>query len=428
MIRRDFIKYSTAAIAGTSWIGNQAGWAGANDRIRVAIIGMGGRGGDHMRHALEFKGVEVVTLCDPDEQRMGKAGAELEAKTGKKPKLEADLRRILEDASVDAVTIASCNHWHSLTAIWACQAGKHVYVEKPVSHNIFEGRKLVEAARKYNRIVQGGTQRRSDAKFRKAMQRLHEGLIGEIYMARALVFGERDTIGFKPTEPPPSWIHWDLWLGPAPEQPYHGNLAHYNWHWFWDFGNGDMGNNGSHALDVARWGLQKGLPVKVHSSGGRFGYKDQAQTPNTQTATFTYADGTILTCEIRGLFTNDEGGLRWGAIFYGSKGYMTAGDDDKIQVFLGRNKNPEPDIGQLEPIDHYGNFIDAIRAGKREILTDEVEELHLSCVLCHLANISYRLERELRFDPETVSFPGDEAANRLATREYRKPYVVPEKV
>jgi len=428
MIRRNFLKYSSAIAAGTSLIGNSKAWAGANDRIRAAVIGMGGRGRDLMLHASGIEGVEVATICDPHERRMAKCADELQTKTEKRPKLEPDLRRIMEDKDIDAVTITSCNHWHALAAIWACQANKHAYVEKPVSHNIFEGRKMVEAARKYNRIVQGGTQRRSDGLFRKAVQLLHEGVIGEVYMARALIFGRRDSIGFKPIESPPSWLHWDLWLGPAPEQPYHGNLAHYNWHWFWDFGNGELGNNGSHALDVARWGLGKGLPSKIYSAGGRFGYLDQAETPNTQVNTFQYRDGTILTCEIRGLYTNPEAdGIRWGVMFYGSKGYMTL-SDGKYEIYMGRNENPEPDMGRFEDIDHYRNFIDAIRAGKGDMLQGEIEEIYLSCAICHLGNISYRLGRELHFDPQKEIFIGDDDANQLLTRGYRKPFVVPGRI
>lgn len=424
MIRRDFLKYSSAIAAGTSLIGNSRGWAGANDRIRIAITGMGWRGGQLMPVASKITGVEVATLCDPDERRMAEWGAKLEAATGKKAILEPDLRKIMDDGGIDAVLITSCNHWHALTAIWACQANKHLYVEKPVSHNISEGRKMMKAVRKYNRIAQGGTQRRSSGLFRKAIQLLHQGVIGDIYMARALVFRERDSIGFKPVEPPPSWLRWDLWKGPGPNQPYHANLVHYNWHWFWDFGNGELANNGSHIIDVARWGLGKGLPSNIHSVGGRFGYKDQAQTPNTQISSFEYNDGTILTSEIRGLYTNAEPG---GAMFYGSKGYMTL-DDRKYQVFMGRNKKPEPDQGRFENVDHVQNFIDAVRMGKREILNAELNEIFLSNSICHLGNISYRLGRELHFDPEKETFTGDEEANRLLTREYRKPFVVPDRV
>ncbi len=428
MIRREFIQSSSLAALGTSLIGNSRSWAGANDRIRVAIIGMGGRGGDHMMTVSKFEGVEVAAIADPDLRRIREWGAKLDESFGNKAAQYQDLRKIVDDRSIDAVIIASCNHWHSLAAIWAMQSGKHAYVEKPVSHNIFEGRKMVEAARKYNRICQGGTQRRSSGLFRKAVQLLRDGTIGELYMARALVFGNRESIGFRPEEPIPEWLLWDLWLGPAQERPYHANLAHYNWHWFWDFGNGELGNNGSHILDVIRWGLGKGFPSKVHSVGGRFGYKDQAETPNTQLCTFTYEDGTIVTCEVRGLYTNPEAhGIRWGGIFYGSKGYMAI-DDEKYDIFLGKNETPEPDQGHLEHLNHQENFFNAIRANDPKQLAGDIEEVYLSCALCHLGNIAYRMERELHFDPRTETFIGDEEANRLLTRDYRQSFVVPEQV
>jgi predicted dehydrogenase len=421
MGRRGFV--GAASLIGTSRL-----WAGANDRVRVASIGLGGRGGELMKQAFKVSNVEVTTVCDPDEVRMQQCASEVEKISGKKPRQEPDLRKVLEDRSIDAINIATCNHWHAPAAIFACQAGKHVYVEKPVSHNIWEGRRMVQAARKYNRIIQGGTQRRSNSYIRRAIELLGQGVIGEVYMARALVFGDRPSIGFKQPEDPPPNLHWNLWLGPAPEQPFHRNLVHYNWHWFWDFGNGELGNNGSHQMDVARWGLNKGLPWRISSTGGRFGYKDQAQTPNTQISTFEYKDGTQLVCETRGLYTNDEGGVAWGVHFYGSKGYMSINANGRYHVFLGRNKQPEPDMGQTDPIDHYGNFIQAIRTGDRSIQTAEIEQTHLSCAICHLGNIAYRLQRKLHFDADTERFAGDSEADGLLTRNYRKPFVVTEEI
>jgi predicted dehydrogenase len=405
-------------------LGTSAAWAGANDRIRVAIIGLGWRGGVLLPAAIQIPGVEVAALCDTDRNRLQAAAVVLEKATGKKARMETDMRRLMDDPDIDAVTVATPNHWHALAGIWACQAGKHVYMEKPVSHNISEGRKLVQAARKHNRIMQGGTQRRSNGRIRKAMELLHAGAIGDIYMARAIVFGVRDSIGVQPTAPPPAYLDWNLWLGPAPEQPFHANLAPYNWHWFWDFGNGELGNNGSHQIDVARWGLRKGLPSKVYSTGGRLGYKDQGQTPNTQIATYDYPDGTMLVCETRGLYTNAEGGVRWGVHFYGSKGYLSIDPKGGYQVFMGRSETPEPDPGALPEIDHYGNFFDAVRAGKRELLTADIEETYLSNAICHLGNISYRLGRKLEFDPGTERFAGDPAANQMLTRNYRPTFAV----
>src|SRR5579859_2451496 len=233
--RRDFI--TTAAMAGgAQLLGTSRAWAGANDRIRVAIIGTGGRGRDHMRDCAKISGVEVAAFCDPDETRMAQRAAEFEKLTGAKPALQQDLRRVLEDKNIDVVTIATCNHWHSLAAIWAMQAGKHVYVEKPVCHDFHEGSQMVAASRKYNRLVQGGTQRRSNGYVRRAIQALREGVIGDVYMARCIHYQQRESLGFKTPETPPSTLNWDLWVGPGPMQPFHRNLVHYNWHWFWDFG------------------------------------------------------------------------------------------------------------------------------------------------------------------------------------------------
>ncbi len=432
----DITRRSLVAGAAVSLAGARA-LRGANDRIRIAILGLGGRGGDHMKLAAKVPGVEVVTFCDPDETQLQKRGAQFEQLTGKKPRFEQDLRRVMEDKSIDAVTIATCNHWHALAAIWACQTGKHVYVEKPVCHDLFEGRQMIAASQKYNRLMQGGTQRRSNGYFRAAVQALREGVIGDLYMARCIHYQLRESLGFKAPEPPPSTLNWDLWVGPGPMQPFHRNLVHYNWHWFWDFGNGELANNGIHYIDVARWGLNKGLPSRIYSTGGRFGYKDQGQTPNTQLLTCQYPDGTELVVEIRGRYTNTEDEMRSGVIFYGSKGYMTASlNNDKVEVYLGDSKKPEPPLRKLEDVDRYGedqlshfhNFFDAIRANQRDLLTAEIKETYASTAITHLGNISYRLKRELRFDPDAQRFVGDDEANAMIEGKYRAPFTVPEKV
>jgi len=259
MNRRHFLIAASAA---------SQSWAGANDRVRLAIIGVGSRGSAHIREILRGPNVEIGALVDPDGRRTDTAASAVYEKTGKRPRLESDMRRIFEDKNIDAVTIATTNHWHTLTAIWAMQAGKDVYVEKPVSHNVWEGTKLVEAARKYNRIAAGGTQRRWSGRFRKAVELVHAGAIGDIYQGNFFFPGNRDSIGFKEPKEPPAWLNWDLWVGPAPMQPYHENLVHYNWHWFWDFGNGELGNNGIHLIDVLRWAMRKDLPSRVYSTGG----------------------------------------------------------------------------------------------------------------------------------------------------------------
>jgi predicted dehydrogenase len=436
--RREFLEHSGVAFGAPLVMGKSLVGAGANDRLRAAIIGLGGRGRDHMNLLAKVEGVEVAAFCDPDETQMAKRAAEFESATGRRPRLEPDLRRIFDDRSIDLVTIAACNHWHALASIWACQAGKHVYVEKPVAHDPFEGRQMVKASRKYDRLIQGGTQRRSNGRIRRAIQGLREGIIGELYMARCIHFQQRDSLGFKPPEPPPSTLHWDLWVGPGPQQPFHRNLVHYNWHWFWDFGNGELANNGVHYIDIARWGLNQDLPVRIHSTGGRFGYKDQGQTPNTQVASYEFQNGARMTCEIRGRYSNSESELQSGVFFYGSEGYMVIDPSGAatIKVFRGNSKKPEPDLGKLDDVDlyendqisHFHNFVDALRAGKREQLTAEINETYLSTMFSLLGNISYRLRRELRFDPEAGRFAGDAEADQMLAGKYRAPFVVPEQV
>jgi len=436
MGRRDFIT-GAGMTAGASFLGSRRASAAPSDTIQVAILGLGGRGRDHMRDCAKISGVQVKAFCDPDESRMGQRASEFDSLTGRKPTLFQDLRRVLDDKEIDAVTIATCNHWHALAAIWACQAGKHVYVEKPVCHDFFSGAQMVEAARKYNRVVQGGTQRRSSGTVRRAIQALHEGIIGDVYMARCIHYQKRESLGFKDAEQPPASLDWNLWLGPAPQQAFNRNLHPYNWHWFWDFGNGELGNNGIHYIDVARWGLKKGLPAKIYSSGGRFGYKDQGQTPNTQLTTYQFDDGTEMVAEIRGRYSNDEGNLDSGPIFYGSKGYMIAdAHADKFQVYLGGNKTPEPDLGKGSEIDpagdeeiaHFQNFFNAVRTGKREALNAEINETFLSTAYCLLGNISYRLQRELRFDSRTGRFVGDHEADAMLREKYRAPFLIPDRV
>lgn len=396
----------------------------ADSPVRIAIIGAGGRGNQLMREFAKVPSVQIGYVVDPDGNRAEETAGWARQNTGHSPKVSADMRAAFEDPSIQGVVVTTTNHWHALTAIWAMQAGKDVYLEKPVSYNIFEGQKIVEAARKYNRIVQGGTQRRSYGACRKTMQLIHDGLIGDVYMSKWVFPGNRDSIGFKPIEPVPNWLNWDLWLGPAQEEPYHGNLVHYNWHWFWNFGNGELGNNGPHFTDVARWGMQKELPVKVRSWGGRWGYVDQAQTPNTQTVEWEFSDGTLMLAELRGLYTTEESG--WD--FFGTKGHVHMTTTGKTTIKLGRKKELEPEPEPFPEINHYQNWIEAVRSRDRSKLNAEVRETVVSTALCHLGNIAYRVGEPLRFDPHSERFVDNEIANGLLTRRYRAPYIVPEKV
>jgi predicted dehydrogenase len=407
----------------------------ANETLRVACVGVRGRGRDHIRGFAALPDVEIAALCDVDESVLATRLNDVEKLGKKKPAAYTDFRKLLEDKSIDAVSIATQNHNHTLQTIWACQAGKDVYVEKPCTHNIFEARQIVAAARKYDRIVQHGTQSRSSAALREGFQKLQEGLLGDVYMARGLCFKWRDTIGRAPEEPVPAGVHYDLWLGPAPKRPFTRNRFHYNWHWFWDYGNGDIGNQGIHQMDVARWGLGVKYPVRVSAMGGHYMFDDDQETPNTLVATFEFngqGKRKLLVFEVRHWITNSEAGIGGrragpnviGNLFYGSKGYMVV--DGGYKTFLGKEQEPGPSASGGG--NHYENFVQAVRSRNRSLLNAEIEEGAISTVLVHLANISYRLGRSLAFDADSMTCPGDEEATRMFTRDYRPPFVVPEKV
>jgi len=384
-----------------------------------------------------MENVEIAAICDIDESVLNAQVASVEKAKGKRPAAFTDLRKLLEDKSIDAVSIATPNHHHTLQTIWACQAGKDVYVEKPCSHDMFEAKQIVAAAQKYNRIVQHGTQQRSSVG-RVVVQRIHEGLIGDVYEARGLCFKRRDTIGRKPVEPVPAGVHYDLWLGPAPEHAFTQNRFHYNWHWFWDYGNGDLGNQGIHQVDMARWGLGVKYPTKVSAIGGHFMFDDDQETPNTLTATYEFDEGGVkkmMVFEVRHWITNHEAGLdeprpgnTVGTIFYGSKGYIATSEEDesKYTSFIGREQTPGPADHVVG--NNWANFIDVVRSRKQADLFAPIDEGAISTTLVHLANISYRLGRTLHFDSVSYSCKGDAEANHMFRREYRKPFVVPEKV
>ncbi len=434
--RRSFLKKSSGTVlslaTGAAVFGTTKSQATSpNEVIRIGVVGFNGRGGSHIEAFLASsgKGTEVAALVDVDENVLARGASSVEKNQGSVPAGFTDIRKMLDDKSIDAVSIATPNHWHSLAAILAVQAGKDVYVEKPLSHNVFEGRKLVEAAKKYGRVVQHGTQSRSSGGVREAVEQLRAGVIGKVYMAKGHCFKWRPTIGkvSEPT-PVPKGVDYNLWCGPAPMKPIRRQRFHYDWHWQWDYGNGDIGNQGVHEMDMARWGLGVGLPKAVFSDGGRFGYEDDGETPNTQHAIFDY-DDCVLQFEVRGLPTNDEQTVKVGNIFYGSTGYMIL-NGGKWQTFMGANREPGPSgpTPEARGTDHFGNFIEAVKARNPELLNAPVEEGHLSSALCHLANVSYRAGRKLHFDPKAEKFIGDKEADMLLTREYRSPFVVPDKI
>ena len=452
--RREFIKKSAIGAAGitigTNFI-TSAAWArarGSNDKLVLAVIGLRSRGGDLLNSfaSMYNDGVIIKTLCDADSQFFDRRVTETAAKqNGTRPGTEKDLRNVYSDPDIDAVVIATPNHWHALATIWACQAGKHVYVEKPASHNIWEGRKMVEAARKYDRLVQVGFQNRSIPNVMQAMQFLQDGGIGEVFEARGLCFKPRDSFGIAQDSMPPASLDYDLWLGPAQWRPYNEKKGHYNWHWHWDTGNGDTGNQGPHQFDIARWGLGKlEHPVKVQSMGGIYGIDPKEcsqETPNTQTSVFEYADGKLLEFETRGRFTNAEANtdVKIGNLFYGTEGWMEvngstwkAYKERSNEAFAGSGMQTA-DVGGDKTFlkapssaGHQGNFIEALRSGNRFDLNADIECGHMSTSLPHMANIAMRVGTSLRFSDEFERFIDNDEANMMLTRNYRAPYVVPE--
>jgi predicted dehydrogenase len=422
--RRAFLK-GTAALAG--------GWAstglfenilhagqeaprrrGPNDQLHVAVIGVRGRGRNHVQGLAGRHNCLVTHLCDPDTAVVRGAMTSAERAQQRRPVYVQDLRRIMDDPDIDIVTIATPNHWHSLAAIWAMQAGKDVYVEKPVSHNVLEGRRVVEAARRYNRICQAGTQIRSNPGIRRAIEFLQAGRLGRVQVARGLCYKPRGSIGHVTAEQPiPATINYNLWCGPAQVEPLMRRNLHYDWHWVWEYGNGDLGNQGIHQMDVARWGLgRSNLGRSVVSAGGRFGYVDDGQTANTQMSVFDYGDAELI-FEVRGLRTPEFRGASVGNVFHCADGHMVfpsygtaiayGRDGQQIQRFTGGG-------------DHFGNFVQAVRERRPQLLHGEIEEGHLSSALCHLGNISYRLGREQPFNGRSAVFNGDREANETMER------------
>ncbi|HEU0140984.1 MAG TPA: Gfo/Idh/MocA family oxidoreductase [Bryobacteraceae bacterium] len=430
--RRSFLQgAAVAAVAGSA-----SRILGANDRVNVAVVGLGGRGRAHVTEWAKVPGSRIVALCDVDQAALERGQALAEKATGEKAKGYVEMRKLFEDKDIDAVSMPLPNHWHALATIWACQAGKDVYIEKPACHNVWEGKKMVEAARKYNRMVQIGSQSRTVPMKIRAMQLLKEGVIGKVYLAKGLCYKRRPSIGHKPDGPVPPGVNWDLFLGPAPMRPFNENRFKYNWHWFWDTGNGDIGNQGVHEMDIARWGLGVAYPKSVVSFGGKYIYDDDQETPNTQYASLDYG-GMQIDFEVRGIFTDGtqamprQGRNTVGDLFYGADGYMSI-DDDGFQVYKGEKHekvmDEKAERGVSSTMAHMDNFAKAVRSRNYKDLTADVELGVISADLCHLANIAYRVGRKLTFNAQASQFVNDAAASKLLTRDYRKPYVVPDKV
>ncbi len=473
--RRTFLKQSSVVAAGFTIAGTKASGRvlGANDTIRVGIAGLNGRGSAHVGEFAKMSGVRVTHLIDPDTRTWKKRVDQVTSSGGNAPETLQDVRKVLEGDQIDALAIATPNHWHSLMAIWACQAGKDVYVEKPCSHNVHEGRVLVDTARKYDRIVQHGTQSRSDSDWAAAAELVKSGKYGKLLISRALCYKPRGSIGVKPDETAPPEVDYNLWLGPAAERPFNTNYVHYNWHWFWDFGNGDIGNQGVHQMDIARWMIPGAtLPQTVYSLGGRFGYKDQGETPNTQIALMEFGD-TLLVFEVRGLKTAPYLGQSVGNILHFEEGTVAGGKFTPKGSKTAESINLRDRSGFDFEGNHFGNFITAVRSRKPADLHAEIAVGHASAALCHLANISYRLGEQVPFSSRGQSFGDhkelgetfarmeehlkgengvaldgleyragrrlvvdakaetirdDAEAQALLTRKYRAPFVVPDRV
>jgi predicted dehydrogenase len=482
MTRRGFLETAGAAstafplvtIAGTKSSGRVLG---ANETIRVGVAGIHGQGNAHIDQYLGLKDVQVTYLIDPDRSLFASRSKKIRDKGGNEPTCVQDIRKALQDKNLDAVSIAAPNHWHSLLAIWSMQAGKDVYVEKPMTHVVSEGRRCMEAARKYGRMLQHGTQQRSDSRRASEIAAVQSGKYGKLLVSKGYCCKPRWSIGTKPITKPPAGLDFNLWLGPAAEQPYHGNLVHYNWHWFWDFGNGDIGNQGIHEMDVARWAIPGAkLPTKVWSLGGRFAEGDQGQTPNMQMSVMEFGD-VLLVFEVRGLVDRPrekDFPFKFKVL---NEYYTTEGRIENGQFYPKKGGKPEKlarfDV-KVTPGGSWGSFIHAVRSRKADDLNATAEHGHYSSALCHLANISYRLGEKVPFNGKSKSLgdnrevvatftnlqenlkatgvrlgeatyqlgrtlrvdakeerctgEGAEAANRLLTREYRAPFVVPDKV
>ncbi len=389
---------------------------GANDRIVVGVMGMGGRGTSLARTFASDAGVEVTYVCDPDSRRAGQAQEAVGKIKGQSPKTVGDFRRILDDKAVDVLVVATCNHWHAPAAILGCAAGKHVYVEKPCSHNPLEGELMVAAARKHKKHVQMGNQRRSWPRIIEAIEEVRKGAIGRAYFSQSWYTNNRPTIGVGKPGPMPEGLDYDLWQGPAPKRPFKSNYLHYNWHWFWHWGNGELGNNGVHMIDLCRWGLGVDYPIHVSSSGGRYQFQDDQETPDTHVVSFTFPDRKTITWQ--GLSCSQLPDNRVAdVLFIGDKGSLAIRGGG-YTVYDPKGKPIRKSDGPNADATHTGNFLDALRKGGK--LTSEIEEAHKSTLLCHLGNIAHRTGRALKCDAKDGHILDDKQAMTLWTREYEK--------
>jgi predicted dehydrogenase len=448
--RKFFQRAGGAAIAAAPAIQTALAQSSPNERVNIAVVGFHSRGMNHIRGYAQLPNVRITALCDVDERLFPVGVGEVEKLAGYRPDTVVDFRDLLDRKDIDAVSLATPDHWHALQTIWACQAGKDVYVEKPVSFSIQEGRKMVQAARKCNRMVQGGTNQRSSRDVRAAMKMLNEGKMGKVYRASTDFSKPRASIGRTQEASIPKGLHWDLFLGPTPYKPYTLNRAHYGWHYFWETAPSEVGNIGTHSLDICRWGMGKNVhPVKIHCTGGYFLWDSEQETPNLMLGTIEYADGSLIDWEVNNLYAPTPSR---GTVFYTSEGYLkNRGGWEAVKGTIEPRNRPHPggmdeynmnrsfpnaeytpgpkiDPSTEKDVSHFENFIHAVRSRKIEDLNCDILEGHLSTSLAQLSTISYRLGRKLVFDPETETFPGDQEANSHLARTYREPFVLPDKV
>ena len=405
-------------LAGATAVAASSAKATASERVRLATIGVRNQGKTLTSHLASLPDVDVVALCDVDESLRPIAMSAF-ADGRPTPRWESDFRRVLDDRSIDAIVIATPDHWHASMTILACQAGKDVYVEKPVSHNVREGQQMAAAARRFDRVVQSGLQQRSGTHFQSAVDFVRSGKLGAVHLAKAWTVHRRKPIGRKRDSSPPDGVDYDLWLGPAPARAFNANRFHYNWHWFWDYGTGELGNWGTHMLDVARWGLGVGLPTRVSATGGRFHFEDDQETPDTLVVQYAYPKATIV-WEHRLWSTHGVEGRSAAAAFYGELGTLVVDRGGwKVYDFAETIASDSSE----QSVSHLRNFIDCIKNRARP--TADIETGHISSALCHLGNIAYRVGREVTFVPETAAFAGDRDANLLLSRSYRAGWELP---
>ncbi|WP_294080777.1 Gfo/Idh/MocA family oxidoreductase [Proteiniphilum sp. UBA5384] len=438
--RRQFIKNVAIGASAMSFGGVLPGFSassyrnikGSNDRIRIAGIGVNARGGALARGFADEKdrGCVVTDICDVDSRAIEKCIANVEKTAGNRPRAHEDIRKMLESDNFDAVFIATPDHWHAPAALMAMKAGKHVYLEKPTSHNPDENRILLEAEKKYGKVVQVGNQRRSWPNVAHAMKELHEGIIGDIYYGKSWYYNKRGSMGIGKVTAVPEWLNWELWQGPAPRMSYKDNIIHYDWHWIWHWGTGEALNNGMHFVDLLRWGMQLDYPISIDSTGGRFHYRDDWETPDTQLVNFTFANGKVMTWESQSCVKSDIKGHGSGVTFYGSKGTLTIGGGNEYTIFDLDNKlvkhvdskmvfeegnliNPTQSLDAY----HFQNFFNAIRKGEK--LNSSLKEACVSTQLVQLANISHRVGRTVKIN-NNGTIANDREAMKFWKRDYEK--------